>query len=128
MQTEPWELGLEIARPYSSKSRGNLVRQIKYKSFLNDILTNTIPIGGQDAWIVIIGRGRSLHSHDVAVSFHGRVIGNYIFVKLNSIIKIVRLLRWFFCADSGWFGKVGVKTFRENGDLKQEHYPPGDLP
>ena len=33
MQTEPWELGLEIARPYSSKSQGNLVRQIKYKKF-----------------------------------------------------------------------------------------------
>ena len=81
-------------------------------------------MGGQDARIVKVksAAGRCA-AMNVAVSFHGRVIGKII-IELNSIIKIVKLPRRFFCADSGWFGEVGVKTFRENGDLKQDHYPP----
>ena len=58
------------------------------------ILTNTIPIGGKDASIDIVkstaGRCAAMN---VAVSFHGRVIGKNI-VKLNSIIKIDKILSY----------------------------------
>ena len=61
MQTEPWE--------HRSGNSASLQLQVskqsgqtdKYIGFGGDILTITMPIGGKDASIVIIGRGRLLH-------------------------------------------------------------------
>ena len=46
-------------------------------------------MGGQDAQLVIVkaAAGRCA-AMNVAVSFHGRVIGKIIIIKHNSIIKI----------------------------------------
>ena len=87
MQTEPWELGLELARPYSSKSRGNLVRQIKYKRFCGDILTNTTPLGG--GCIDSHNRPQQVAAQDIneSGSILGRVIGK---VNRHSLIALFK--------------------------------------